>query len=147
MKTLRFLLPLGVLGIVILANTGHLPHAIRQLYDFPYGDKLGHFLLMGLLSFVLNWTALASHPIPKPVSVILRVSLIFAFVVSLEEFSQQLFPRRTFSLLDLVFSYAGIASSALLVWALTSYSCQHSDRFSTNKVGRWTRPGRWWDGR
>ena len=112
------MLLLGALGIVILANTGYLPYAIRRLYDFPYGDKLGHFLLMGLLSFVLNWTALASHPIPKPVSVILRVSLIFAFVVTLEEFSQQLFPRRTFSLLDLAFSYAGIAFFAFSVWIL-----------------------------
>lgn len=118
MKMLRFLLPLGTLGIVILANTGHLPYAIRQLYDFPYGDKLGHFLLMGLLSFVLNWTALASRATPKPVSVILRVSMIFAFFVTLEEFSQQFFPRRTFSLLDLAFSYAGIALSAFLVWIL-----------------------------
>ena len=95
--------------IVILADSGNLPHAIRNLYDFPNGDKLGHFLLMGFLSLVLNWTVLASRVDKKPASVIWAVSLTLAFFVTLEEFSQQFFPKRTFSLLDLAFSYAGIA--------------------------------------
>ena len=64
---------------------------------------------MGLLSFVLNWTALASHSDKKPASVLWAVSLSLAFFVTIEELSQQFFPRRTFSLLDLFFSYMGIA--------------------------------------
>lgn len=104
-----FLIVICALLIVILANGGNLPRPITRLYDFPYGDKLGHFLMMGLLSFFLNRTAIASLPNPKPATLIWKVNLALAFIVTLEEFSQQLFPRRTFSLLDLAFSYAGIA--------------------------------------
>lgn len=113
-KTFAYLFAFFILGIVILANTGNFPPGIKRLYDFPYGDKFGHFLLMGILGFALNWAALESRSDEKPVSVIWKVSLIFAFVVTLEEFSQQFFPRRTFSLLDLIFSYAGIACATLL---------------------------------
>ena len=118
LKWLSAFLVLLVIVIATLADTGLLPALIRALYDYPYGDKLGHFLLMGLVSFVLNWTALASHADPKPASVIWKVSLAFAFFVTLEEFSQQFFSRRTFSLLDLGYSYAGVAMAALLVWRL-----------------------------
>ena len=106
------------LGIAVLANTGLLPHSIRRLYDFPYGDKLGHFLLMGMVNFVLCWTLLTSRSRFELVPVIWKVSLTFAFLVTLEEFSQQFFPRRTFSLLDLGFSYLGIFLAALVAWRL-----------------------------
>ena len=112
------LVAIVLLTIIILANTGLLPNSIRRLYKFPYGDKVGHFLLMGLANFILNWIVLTSRVDPKPAPVILRVSLLFALFVTLEEFSQQFFPRRTFSLLDLLTSYAGIAFFALLVLRL-----------------------------
>ncbi len=123
-KWLSITLVILTLLIVVLANSGNLPRSIKNLYNFPYGDKVGHFLLMGLLSLVLNWTALASSaPAPeaersgvdkKPASVIWAVSLSLSFFVTLEEFSQILFPRRTFSLLDLLFSLAGIVFFAWL---------------------------------
>lgn len=105
---LTILLVIFVLLIVILADSGNLPRPIKNLYKFPYGDKVGHFLLMGFLSFSLNWTVLASRANLGLVRVIWTVSLSLAFLVTLEELSQQFFPKRTFSLLDLAFSYAGI---------------------------------------
>ena len=113
-KWISISLVIFTLLIVSLADSGNLPRFISNLYDFPYGDKVGHFLLMGLLSFVLNWTALSSNVDKKPASVIWAVSLTLAFFVTLEELSQQFFPRRTFSLLDLAFSYVGIIFFALL---------------------------------
>ncbi|MBC8333900.1 MAG: VanZ family protein [Anaerolineales bacterium] len=110
-----FLTVIMALLIVILANGGNLPRSITRIYDFPYGDKAGHFLIMGLLCFFLNRTALASFPGSRPATLIWRVSLILAFVVTLEELSQQYIPRRTFSLIDLAFSYAGIAFFGWLV--------------------------------
>jgi len=111
---LALVLVLMTFVIIILANSGHLPRSIRRLYDFPYGDKLGHFFLMGILSFALNRAALASRVQMKPVTLIWIVSLTLAFIITLEEFSQQIFPRRTFSLVDLAFSYAGIVFFAWL---------------------------------
>ena len=123
-KWISILFVIFTLLIVILADSGNLPRSIKNLYNFPNGDKIGHFLLTGFLSLVLNWTALASRASKvernktdlKPASVVFRVSLTLAFFVTLEEFSQKLFPRRTFSLLDLLFSYAGIAFFAWLAY-------------------------------
>ena len=98
-----------VLLIVILADSGNLPKIVRDLYDFPYGDKIGHFMLMGLLNYALVRVFLVSRADLKPARVIWTVSLAVAFFVTLEELSQQFFPRRTFSLLDLFFDYTGIA--------------------------------------
>jgi len=44
--TLLFSLLLVV--IVILANLDQFPQPIKYLYDFPGGDKVGHFALFGL---------------------------------------------------------------------------------------------------
>ncbi len=33
------------------ADLGNLSATFTALYHFPYGDKTGHFLLMGLLTF------------------------------------------------------------------------------------------------
>jgi len=121
LKWLSVFLILSIIVVAILAGAGLLPAPIRALYDFPNGDKLGHFLLMGSVNFVLNWTALASRAAPQPASVIGKVSLAFAFFVTIEEFSQQFFPRRTFSLLDLGFSYAGIVLAAFFVYRLKGH--------------------------
>jgi VanZ family protein len=115
-KWISTFLVIFALLIVILADSGNLPRAIKNLYDFPNGDKIGHFLLMGLLGFVLNWTALASDVDKKPASVVWAVSLPLSFFVTLEEISQKFFPHRTFSLLDLLFGYAGIAFFAWLAY-------------------------------
>ena len=106
--------------IIILADSGNLPRPIKDLYDFSYGDKVGHFLLMGLLSFFLNRTALASFSSHKPASVILTASLSLALFVSFEELSQQFLPTRTFSLTDLAVNYMGITFFAWVVWLSAS---------------------------
>ncbi len=120
-KQISIFLVIFALLITVLANIGYLPLSIYRLYDFPYGDKIGHFLLMGLLSFSLSSTALASRASLanfRPASIVLKVSLLLTFFVTLEEFSQKFFHRRTFSLLDLAFGYAGIAFFGWLVWFL-----------------------------
>ena len=108
-----------VLLIVILADNGKLPKLVSDLYDFPYGDKIGHFLLMGLLNYTLVRIFLVSHADLKPAHVIWTVSLAVTFFVTLEEFSQQFFPRRTFSLLDLFFDYMGISFFGFLAGKIT----------------------------
>jgi VanZ family protein len=73
----------------------------------PGGDKTGHFLAVGLVAFVV---VLGFAPIRfrgRRVGAGCWLVLI-AVVVTLEEYSQQLFPNRRFSLLDLVYSYAGL---------------------------------------
>jgi len=103
-----------VIAVIVLADHGSLPHSIRALYDFPNGDKVGHFILFGVLTFFLTRAFLSSFPSKPRGWVALSIGLILALFIALEEWSQQLFPTRTFDLLDLLASYAGIVAFALL---------------------------------
>jgi len=99
---------IGLLAaIVIGADKGALPGFVRSLYSFPGGDKIGHFLLMGALSCLVN-LSLGARPARLLSPNILLGSAVVFIVVTLEEVSQLWFRSRTFSLLDLCFSYAGI---------------------------------------
>ena len=103
-----------VIAVIVLADYGNLPHSISALYDFPYGDKVGHFFLFGLLTFFLTRAFLSSFPSKPRGWVALSIGLILALFIALEEWSQQLFPTRTFDLLDLLASYVGIVAFAIL---------------------------------
>lgn len=116
MKRLAFIFGLMIIIIVILADTRHLGF-LGALYDFPYGDKVGHFFLFGLFSLVVNLsvfesrTASAADASIKPGynRIAINTSLIIAAFAGLEEFSQLWFPSRTSSLFDLLASCLGIA--------------------------------------
>jgi VanZ family protein len=99
------LFSLIVLGIVVLADQGSaLLSFVRHI---PAGDELGHFVLMGILSFLVNMSLSAAR-INVFSRSILKGSVFVAIVVTLEEMSQLFFEYRTFSLTDLACDYAGI---------------------------------------
>ncbi len=102
---------LGIVAIVVLADTQHLGF-LGRLYDFPYGDKLGHFLVFGLLSLLVNMATLERWP--GNTAVVLRTNLALAVVIGLEELSQRWFPARTSSAWDLMASYLGVAMFACM---------------------------------
>jgi VanZ family protein len=110
------LFTLFILAIVLAANTGRFPSLLKSFYNFPGGDKAGHFILFGILSFLLNKSALTLFPKQKPARLVLTISLLLSIVIGLEEWSQSLFPARTMSLSDLIASYGGVAVFALLAY-------------------------------
>ena len=114
MKYIAVVFFVFVIAVIVLADHGSLPHSIRALYDFPNGDKVGHFILFGVLTFFLTRAFLSSFPSKPRGWVALSIGLILALFIALEEWSQQLFPTRTFDLLDLLASYAGIVAFAIL---------------------------------
>ncbi len=97
-----------IIGLIVLADADLLPDFINAIYDFPNGDKVGHFVLYGLLNFFITRAFLSSLPTRRGGWVTLSVGLILALFVALEEFSQIFFVARTFSLLDLTASLLGI---------------------------------------
>jgi len=112
-KTLTLLFVFLILLIITLADRNEIGF-LHFLYDFPGGDKVGHLLLFGILSFLLNLTALRSlHP-RTCWRVAATTSLILALALAIEEWSQRFFPARTFDLLDLFFSEMGVAGGAWL---------------------------------
>ena len=108
MKYIAIIFFVFIVAVIILADTGHMPRFIRTIYDFPNGDKLGHFILFGLLNFFLARAFLSSFPSRPRGWVTLSVGLILALLIALEEFSQKFFAKRTFDLIDLLASYLGL---------------------------------------
>lgn len=94
-------------GIVYLA--GHQHHHV--LFNFiravPGGDKVGHFLLMGLLSFLVN-VSLGCRVVGVGGRRLLLGSLLVAAAVAAEEFSQFFLRHRSFDPLDLLSDFLGI---------------------------------------
>lgn len=103
-----------IIAIIVAANANQFPAPLKRIYDFPGGDKAGHFILFGILSFLLNKSALVLFPKSNPARLILTVSLLLSILIGLEEWSQSLFPARTMALTDLLASYTGVALFALL---------------------------------
>ena len=96
-----------LVGASVLAARGHLPVlALRGGLD-----KLGHFLLLGMLSLL----AVAFFGRARA----LRVMAVLAAVSALEELSQAWFPARTLDGLDLAANLVGIALGGWIATRLT----------------------------
>ncbi|MEW5938614.1 MAG: VanZ family protein [Chloroflexota bacterium] len=117
LKTLTLLFAFLILLIIILADRDQLGF-VRALNEIPLGDKVGHFILYGILSFLLNLTLLRSLPARDPRRLALALSLLLALAIGLEEWSQQFFPARTADWADLLFSYLGVAAGAWLAYKI-----------------------------
>ena len=107
MKWLAVIFTVFMLAVILLADRGAIPAPIKMLYQFPNGDRLGHFILYGILTFLVD------AAFPREVRIartnILLGSLVIAILAILEEFSQIFVSYRTFDLVDLTCTLLGIA--------------------------------------
>lgn len=101
------LFALFIIFIIVMADMGGL-RFLRLINRIPYSDKIGHFVLYGILTLLVDLALFRSLPDLRPSLITLRVALILALLIGLEEFSQQYFPNRSFDLVDLAFSYLGV---------------------------------------
>ncbi|MEK7989873.1 MAG: VanZ family protein, partial [Thiotrichaceae bacterium] len=109
-----------ILTIIMLANFGMLSPISSQLHKIPYSDKIIHFLLIGGLAFMVNYSlqCRAWHIGTWP---ILKGSVFVAIVITLEEFSQYFQVNRSFDLIDLAANYAGIIAFSFLSLAVNCF--------------------------
>jgi VanZ family protein len=107
MKWLTILFGLFIVFIIVLADMGKLG-ILRFVNSIPYGDKIGHFILYGILVLLLDLTLTRTLPHPSRKLLVLRIALVLSMLIGLEEYSQQFFAKRTFDLIDLAFSYLGV---------------------------------------
>lgn len=96
-----------LMSIVYLADHHQYQDLFSIIRSVPGGDKCGHFLLMGLLSFLLN-TSLRCREVDVRTRHVLWGSLIVSMAVTLEEVSQIFMQYRSFDFVDLLFDYLGI---------------------------------------
>ena len=108
--TIYFLI---LVGIVVLANNKGTTHLLQFSGGIPYFDKIAHFFLMGLFSFLLN-IALGLKSVRLIWFNVLLGSLVVFVVVTIEEFSQIYVSGRAFDLGDLAADYVGISIFSVL---------------------------------
>lgn len=111
---MRKVLALAFFALLLLiaywADTGSMPDALKVIYNFPNGDRLGHFVLYGVLAYLLT----LAFPFRRyqvggwmvPLGVLLALGLS-----TLEEASQLFIATRTPDLVDLAAGYLGIFAS------------------------------------
>lgn len=95
---------LCIAAISVLASLE--PRVFGFLTHIPYGDKLGHFGLFGLLTLVLMWSSPGRSPFPGV--------LIAILLVALEESAQLFVETRTLSIADFSASILGVFAAATL---------------------------------
>src|SRR5687767_7946277 len=87
LKWLAVIYVLFLVLLVFLVDQKQYQFLFRFVRQTPYGDKVGHFVLMGLFSLLLN-LALSCRKIRLGAFSLLAGSLIVAVIVTLEELSQ-----------------------------------------------------------
>lgn len=108
-KAAAILFFLFLLLVILAADNGRMPGFLRILYDFPNGDRVGHVVLYGALSFLVS---IAFPRVARQPRFLLPVPIIALLLFSLgEEWSQTLFPSRTADPIDLACSFAGILTA------------------------------------
>ncbi|GGP61920.1 VanZ family protein [Shewanella saliphila] len=96
-----------ILWIIYLANTGGNSIFFDLIRHIPYGDKVGHMLLFGLLTYVANLALLSRHFSLGRIPLYYGAVLVSIFVLS-EEISQGFIPSRTLDIVDLIADAVGI---------------------------------------
>lgn len=119
-KRITILYLILIVLIIVVANQGDYIYYLKTLVDLiPYGDKWGHFILMGLLAFFVN-LLLTCEKFQLFKLSFLKGSIIVFLFVTLEELSQIFIANRAFDWQDLLFDYLGIlVFGQLACWYLT----------------------------
>jgi hypothetical protein len=98
---------LFLLSLILLADSGRGQELFLLAGRIPAGDKVGHLVLFGFLSFLVNLIAgaVTTRLFGRTV---LKWSAMLLAGATLEECSQLFFRSRSFDLLDLVAGAVGI---------------------------------------
>ena len=116
---LRILLPLGffifIVFIIYLADSANHNFAFNLIGHIPYGDKLMHGLLYGVMALLLNYGL--KFKAYKFLGFNLQVgALIVLTFAGIEEISQYWLPSRTCDVWDFVADTVGVVLFSLIVW-------------------------------
>jgi VanZ family protein len=104
--------------VIYMADTGQESIFFDLVKITPYGDKIGHFLLFGLLALGTNIVFKLRGIRHGNITILYGAIVIFCVVV-IEELSQKFIPGRTFDLIDIIASLAGIIVFSLISFGRT----------------------------
>ena len=95
------------------ANLGQYNTFIMLGRKIPSGDKIGHFLVYGIMALLLNYSLRFARISILKMTVYTGSVVVFSFAI-IEEFTQLAFESRTFDYADMISDVAGIALFSLL---------------------------------
>ncbi len=107
-----------ILWIIYLADTAQESIFFDLVRAIPYGDKLGHFFLFGILSIGANFTLRLKTIKIFSFHIYIGSTLVFLFALT-EELTQYFFPNRTLDITDLSADIAGIITFAIITRLIT----------------------------
>lgn len=110
--------------MIFMANLNRENLIMSIGHRVPSGDKIGHFMLFGLLALFLN-SALKFRKVPVFKHKFYLGSMLVALFAIGEEFSQLFFENRTFDWVDLVFDFWGIHLLSSKVCFKYLYNIKH----------------------
>jgi VanZ family protein len=94
-----------LLAVAYWADSGTMPAPLKFVSAFPNGDRLGHFVLYGILAYLVS-AAFPSRWVRSAAAASARRPA--GLLATLEEISQIFIPARTPDLVDLAAGYLGI---------------------------------------
>ena len=128
-RAVLFVFASFIIWIIYQKGTGADVAIIKVIEGVPNGDKLGHFILFGVLT-LLSILASRFHRLKVYNKAnIYSASLVILVILTLEEFSQLFLDTRTFEWLDMSANTAGIVVFSLL--ALGVEKITNKDRITT----------------
>lgn len=109
---------LFLLWVIYLANTGQPSIFFDFIRQIPNGDKIGHVLLFGFLTFgaIIATGFKCFRLFGGKLTIYWGAAGVLVFVIA-EELTQQFFPSRTMDIKDLIADAMGIAVFTLLAFA------------------------------
>jgi hypothetical protein len=115
----RVLFPLSFfffIGFIIyLADTADHNFAFRLIGNIPYGDKVMHGLLYGVMALLLNYGL--NFKSKKIIGFNMQIGALIVLVfATIEEITQYWIPSRTFDLVDLLADFVGVILFSLIIW-------------------------------
>ncbi|MFT4927528.1 MAG: VanZ family protein [Phenylobacterium sp.] len=101
--------------IIYLANTGQASPFFKLVRTIPYGDKVGHMLIFGLLTLGFNVMSKFKVFTLIRLKMFVGTTLVASFAL-LEELSQHFVASRILDMGDLLADVIGISLATLLCW-------------------------------
>lgn len=98
-------------AIIFKADTANYNFAFHAVGMIPYGDKIAHAILYGIMAYLLNYGFNGKRWIRIEIGSL----IVFGFAL-IEEVSQLYFPSRTFDWFDLLADAVGIVVTTVLYW-------------------------------
>lgn len=123
-KALTVIFLIFIIWIIYTANTGGSHGLFNLVAAIPFGDKLGHFLIFGVLTlggnhfFSYRCFTLRGTSFTRQVNLYKGSALVSVFVL-IEEGSQAFMPTRTFDYFDLMADAAGIGLFSYLTYRVS----------------------------